>query len=231
MKTLIHLALITALLGLSYWLFQPAPDSDSQFRHSLPWQIELDRDGRSQVFGLTLDKSTLGDASELVGEDHKLAIVIDSDDHAGLELYASHFLAGPLKGKLLITADADQDELETMRHNASDAKYMASGARQFELNPEDLARVRQLPIKSIGFIPAANLDREVIEARFGKPASVVASSEESEHFLYPKLGLDITLNREGKEMLQYVAPRDFALLSEPLEALAAGDTAADGEAR
>ncbi len=230
MRTLIHLSVVVALLALSYWLFKPTPDSGDRFSHSLPWQIDRDSDGRTRVFGLTLAQSTLADAVMRIGEDHQLAIVIDSDDNAGLELYSSHFLAGPLKGKLLISAYANDEELEAMRHNASDARYMASGARQFFLNPEDLARAKQLPIKSIGFIPAINLDQEIIEARFGKPSAIVNSSDDSKHYLYPELGLDITLNREGKELLQYVAPRDFDLLRKPLATLSAKSTGAAGTA-
>jgi hypothetical protein len=43
-----------------------------------------------------------------------------------------------------------------------------------------------------------------------------------EHFLYPAKGLDLILDRKGKEVLQYVAPRDFARLREPLTARHAG---------
>ena len=41
-------------------------------------------------------------------------------------------------------------------------------------------------------------------------------SEKRVHLLYPDKGLDVVVDSEGKELLQYVAPKDFALLREPL---------------
>jgi hypothetical protein len=38
-----------------------------------------------------------------------------------------------------------------------------------------------------------------------------------EHWLYPEKGLDLMLNDSGKEVLQYVAPREFATLARPFE--------------
>jgi len=217
MKKSLVIAVATLSLALAYWLLKPAPSTDATFRHSLPWQIDTLPEGRTQVFGLILGESTLGEALTNLGEDHQMAVIINSDDVAGLEVYASHFRAGPLKGKLIISAFTDESDLEAMRQRASDAKYMASGARRFLLAPEDRDHAEGLAIRSISFIPDANLDAEIITGRFGEPAQIIASGEELHHYLYPALGLDITLNSKGKELLQYVAPRDFALLAEPLQ--------------
>ena len=45
-------------------------------------------------------------------------------------------------------------------------------------------------------------------------------AEALEHFLYPDKGLDLVLDSKGKEVLQYVAPADFARLRAPLGKLA-----------
>jgi hypothetical protein len=52
--------------------------------------------------------------------------------------------------------------------------------------------------------------------RFGAPAERIRQGETLEHFLYPARGLDIVLDSKGKEVLQYVAPADFARLRAPL---------------
>ena len=36
------------------------------------------------------------------------------------------------------------------------------------------------------------------------------------HWLYPVKGLDVVVREEGKEVLQYVAPREFERLARPL---------------
>jgi hypothetical protein len=56
----------------------------------------------------------------------------------------------------------------------------------------------------------------MITQRFGQPAERIKAGTTFEHLLYPDRGLDIRLDTEGKEVLQYVAPRDFTRIREPL---------------
>ena len=216
MNKLLLPGLLLLAIASSYFLLKPTTDAEQGFAHPLPWQIETLDGGLSTVFGLTLGRDTLADAMQLLGEEVEIAVVIDNQDKAGLEVYASRFKAGPLSGKLVVGAAVDPQTLERMGEQASNARYMASGSRQFALNAEDLARARQMPIQSLSFIPSAQLDEGIIRARFGAAQQIIDSSPESRHFLYPALGLDLTLNSEGRELLQYVAPKDFALLTDPL---------------
>ena len=87
---------------------------------------------------------------------------------------------------------------------------------------DDLAALDQMPIRAIAVIPTVNLDEETVVSRFGNPGERLAVSENRVHLLYPDKGLDVVVDRDGKELLQYVAPRDFALLRDPLKASAAG---------
>ena len=78
------------------------------------------------------------------------------------------------------------------------------------------------PIKAISVIPTVNLDEATVIQRFGQPGERLAVSEKRVHLLYPDKGLDVVVDGEGKELLQYVAPRNFALLREPLNAAEGG---------
>jgi len=93
----------------------------------------------------------------------------------------------------------------------------------------DIDTMRKSPIIGVSFIPSANLDEDIIQQRFGMPAERIRGSEHTEHFLYPDRGLDLILDRKGKEVLQYVAPKDFASLRDPL--IAAAQAAAVGPAK
>ena len=67
-----------------------------------------------------------------------------------------------------------------------------------------------MAITALTYLPSIDLDEAVINARFGKPAEQVAQAEGTVYWLYPDQGLSILVDREGKEILQYVAPQDFA---------------------
>ncbi|GAA5316706.1 MAG: hypothetical protein AseanaTS_19100 [Candidatus Pelagadaptatus aseana] len=217
-KRLISLSLFTLVCLLAYFLLKPDPNQQVM-RFSLPWEITVNDDGTSEVFGLTLEQTNLAQAIAHLGMDYKLAIIANQDNYAALEAYYSHFSSGPIRGKLILVVDAPQQALADIQDNPAASKYMASGARQFLLNPDDKQRAEQWPIKSLSFIPAVNLEQDLIEQRFGKPQSIIAETETTRHLLYPKLGLDAVISDEAKEQLLYVAPRSFSSLEQPLQTL------------
>jgi hypothetical protein len=208
-------ALLLALLVL-YVLIPRAQDREARPVEGLPWQIELLPNGGSRVFGLTLGQSTLADARARFGADMEMAVIAGKDEPGALEAYFAHVSAGVVTGKLILVGDADPQTVARLRERAVKTEIAASGARKFLLDRADLAAAFQAPIRAITFIPSVNLDADTVRARFGAPAERIRTDEHSEHFLYPDKGLDVLLEAKGKEVLQYVAPRDFARLRAPL---------------
>ena len=208
---------IGALIAMAYFALKPS-GAPSAMPTNLPWQITQLPSGGTEVFGIRPGLTRIDEALQVLGEDHDLAVIIDSQDHAGLEVYFSRFRAGPLAGKLILNARVDNESLEAMAAGAHKSSYMASGSRKFQLNTQDLKRAQQLILEGISFIPAASLSKDIVEQRFGTEYTLI-QTEQSDYFLYPELGLSITLNKEAKEVLQYVHPQHFALVSEPLKAL------------
>jgi hypothetical protein len=103
---------------------------------------------------------------------------------------------------------------------------MESTTRRITLHPDDLAAADNLPIKAISVIPTVNLDEATVVQRFGPPGERLVVSERRVHLLYPDKGLDVVVDADGKELLQYVAPRNFALLRDPLQASASAKAVA-----
>ena len=186
----------------------------------LPWQINILDDASTEVFGLNIGHSRLVDAIEKLGSDMELAIVAatDEDEVGKLEMYYGHYRAGLLSGKLVLQTAIDESRVKRWRENALRSEYMASGlAKKYTLAADDVPQVLEEVIVSLTFIPAVNLDEEVILARFGEPERRVQLAGAT-HFLYPAKGLDIALHEDSKEVIQYVKPDAFQQLVAPLEA-------------
>ena len=217
MTKLFSLLVFLAIIVAVFLYLTPAGDYSSQTIKGLPWQIELLPDGTSKVFGVTLGQSTLGEAHEQLGDDMELAIIVVAADDSGLEMYYSRYTAGVFSGKLILAADVAPDTLEQLLGRALKAEYMESGARKFHLNPDDLPVAYQAAVKSITFIPGIALDEQTAFKHFGTPAETIRRGNQAVHLLYPGKGLDLTINKDGKDVLQYVAPRDFTELRNPLQ--------------
>lgn len=192
---------------------------------NLPWQIALDAKGGSSVFGLKPGISTLGEVRQRLGSEIELAIIAEPDELGALEGYYSQVPLGFVLAKMIVTVDATNEAISVMRERALKAKHMESMTRKITLQADDVAAAERLPVKAISVIPTVNLDEATIIQRFGEPAERIVLSETRMHLLYPKQGLDILVDKDGKELLQYVAPQQFARLRDPLVAELASKSA------
>ncbi len=182
----------------------------------LPWQITVMDDGSTRVFGISPGHSSLAEAVAVLGEDFELALVQKAGTLA-LEMYFSHYRVGLLSAKMVLAARARDAVLQGWRERAVKTDYMGDGkAKKLQLAADDAKQAMTAMIDSIAFIPAVNLDDEIIRQRFGEPSQILAGAEGVSHYLYPDKGLAIALSESAKGVLQFVAPADFERLRRPL---------------
>jgi hypothetical protein len=227
MKILGYILLsLAALVALVFFLWRPSGEPGVRAVENLPWQIETLPGGGSKVFGITLGQSTIADVRRRFGHDIQVAVIAAPKETGALEAYYGDFVAGVLVGKLVLGTTLSADALAGLRERAVKSEYMQSSTRRYYLSAEDQAGVEKLPVTTLTFIPIASIDEESVLQRFGAPRERLRTDERIEHLLYPERGLDIALDSDGKEVLQYVAPKDFARLRSPLAAAAAARTGA-----
>ena len=183
---------------------------------NLPWQITVDGQGGSTVFGLKPGVSTLGEVRQKLGGEVEVAIIAEPNEAGMIEGYYAQVSLGFVLARVIVTVDATEGSIVAMRERALKAKPMESTTRKITLHPDDLAAVEAMPVKAISVIPTVNLDEATVVQRFGQPGERLAVSDKRVHLLYPDKGLDVIVDADGKELLQYVAPRNFAWLREPL---------------
>jgi len=198
------LAVLLVVIGL-------AACSDDTQNHSepvtgFPWQIERLPDGSTRVFGIVPGRTNLGEAMARLGDDNELAIIAAPGATGSLEAYYGHYTAGRIEGKLILVADIEPDTLASMQMRA----LRQGGTHRLLLDEGDLTIARRAAVRAITFMPTFDLDEEITRARFGTPAEVLQVGAQEQHLLYPELGLDVVLNADGKDVLQYLSPDDFA---------------------
>lgn len=225
MKFALYLiAFVIAALVIPFFIPSSGKQEGADPNSNLPWQITLDDQGGSSVFGLKPGVSTLGEVRRRFEPELELAIVAGPDEVGALEGYYSAVSLGFVMAKMIVTVDLENEAIIAMRERALKAKHMESTTRKITLNADDVAAVDLLPVKAISIIPTVNLDEATVIQRFGPPGERIVVSEKRVHLLYPQQGLDVVLDSDGKELLQYVAPRNFARLREPLRAVAAAQS-------
>ena len=203
---LVLLLVILMALGLALSRNDAPPNNEPVT--GLPWQIDLLPGGETRVFGITLGRTSFGEAMQQLGEDLDLAIIAAPQETGTLEAYYSHYSAGPITGKLILIMDVAPDTLTAMRERS----FQDGGTRRHHLHPDDLPAAYQAPVRIINFMPSLNLDEEIAHARFGIPAEIIQVNADLQHLLYPEKRLDLLLSADGKEVLQYLTAGGFNAL-------------------
>lgn len=215
-RAFLILGLMLLALVLPFFFTDIGRQAGEDHNTGLPWQIEADEAGNSRVFGIALGRDRLGEALHALGGEPELAIVAAPGEAGSLEAYYSELRLGFVLAKVVLTVEVTPQMLAGMIERAPKAEYMESTTRKIRLAADDRALAETLPVQSISVIPTVNLDEATLIERFGAPGERLPVSAERVHLLYADRGLDIVVDAKGKELLQYVPPRDFARLREPL---------------
>ncbi len=213
-KKIVLSVIALVIFSISFLLMLPEPDKQSP--DTLPWHITHPTPETSHVFGITLGKSSLKDLETKFFETTEISLFKTSEGIMTVEAFFNELNLNGLKAKFVMKIAVPPEELDGMFNRGLRMNSTPSGKR-ITLTPDDLVRVRNSPVLSLGYLPSLRIDEAVITKRFGTPAERIRETKSgTEHWLFPQHGLDITLGGEEKPILQYVSPRDFDLLRAPL---------------
>jgi len=213
--SVLGVVVIALLLG---WLLSVNIDA-SRLDRGFPWQIEILPDGSSEVMQINLGKTTLGEAAKKFNQSPEFTMFAKDGELPVIEAYFNTLRISSLNAKMVLGFDLSEAELNGIYNRGVRISTMGSGTRKVTMYDDDIAYLRKVAISSVTYIPSTNLDAEIILKRFGEPAQRIQENAAVEHWLYPQKGLDLVLNRDAKEVLQYVSPTQFHTISEPLQKL------------
>ncbi|MDD2685088.1 MAG: hypothetical protein PHY62_02895 [Gallionella sp.] len=188
----------------------------------MPWHIEHPTPQTSRVFGMTLGTSTADEAEKRFKELGIPSMFKSPEGKLGVEVFFEQVDLAQLRAKIVLIIAVPDAELHAMYERGIRMSATGSG-KKITLTPDDVTKLRGLPISGLTYIPGLRVEDAIFLKRFGQPTEVIKEKESGAiHWLYPQHGLDITLGGEEKPVLQYVSPSEFDKLRQPL--LAKGET-------
>ncbi|MDQ1363953.1 MAG: hypothetical protein QG652_1815 [Pseudomonadota bacterium] len=206
-----------ALLALGFFLSWYLSDS-SRMEADLPWQIETLPDGSIRVFRIQPGATRLGEFEHHSRAQGELTLFVPVSGEPVIEAYFDSVTMAGIKAKMVLLLNVDRQTIDAMYNRGARISTLGSGARKVTLHSDDTAALRNFIISGITYIPAIDLDAELLQKRFGTPVQKIKDSNNNAvHWLYPDKGLDIALNENDREVLQYVHPKDFNRITAPLE--------------
>jgi hypothetical protein len=184
----------------------------------LPWHIEHPAPDSVRIFGLTLSQSTTKEAEQRFKEEAEPSLFKSPDGKMIAEFFFEQVDLAGLRSKVVLTIDVPEPELKGMYERGLRMASTGSG-KKITMTPDDIAKLRTLPISSLTYLPGLRVDEALFLKRFGQPAQRIKEKGNGlVHWLYPQNGLDINLGGGEKPIMQYVSPKDFDKLVRPLMA-------------
>lgn len=208
--------LAVTLIALAVAILIPGGRSVDE-QPKLPWNLQVNEQGRLGVFGIELGNSDLESARKSFQAQGKANLFLTPDKRYMVEVYFQNLYLSGLKADIVLSLELPDDRAAQMFARGERISQMGNGVKKVEFSSNDLVELGREKIAIITYIPAADLDEELIASRFGEPASKVREPDVAVvHWLYPEKGLDIAVNAEGKEVFQYVNPGEFGRVLKPL---------------
>lgn len=192
------------------------PDEDNSTNGTAPWEIIITPSGNSHLLGITIGESLLKNAQTVWQEEPEITLFLPESGDPKVEAYFQRIEMGGIRASIVAEIKVDKPALERLISRGTRISTQGDGSHKISLDGDGTSMVENSVISSITYIPKSDLAPQTIQQRFGE-ASVKYSIEEGmEHWIYPEYGLDIIISTEGREVLQYVPPREIDRLTAPL---------------
>lgn len=199
--SLIVLALAIVLTAI--FILIP-PQRDEVQEQLLPWNSHFNSHNQLETLGLIINQSTPNDAKAIFGDDVEVKLFSHKDESSkAAEVYFPSIHIGTIRGAIALSLDVDPDMLNEIYSQGIQTTVTQTGNRQVTPNTENINLLLQQPIKQVTLLPKKHLTERAVKMRFGDPQRIEKQSDGLDHWFYPEKGLELIMDPEGPEALQY----------------------------
>jgi hypothetical protein len=168
-----------------------------------PWDIHIQDNGASRVFGLTLGKSNIQEANQIFASFAETRLVIDQDDMAMLVAHYNELVMDGIVADLYLYYQLEQATLQQLRSDLVTSDVSGQSQKTYTLPADVEMDYLSTPISRIVYKPAIQYGEELITQRFGTPQQIVKINDLQRHWHYPESGLVIRLFDHQPEEFEY----------------------------
>jgi len=183
---------------------------------NLPWDTKLTAEGHTEVFHLSIGQVTLREMIERFQHFPEIALFTSENKAPRLEAYFGKRRLGIFEARLIAEIDVSESELQQFVDSHIKREAQASGAWKYTLSEESVKQINERKVRYLIYMPIADYKADIVEKHFGEPAEKFTINEAGEIWFYPKKGLAILLDNDGKDVVHYSPSGLFATLRERL---------------
>ena len=200
-RLVLIILLITFVIYSVFYL--STRDVEIPDNQAMPWQSYVNDQGKTVVFDLTMDESTLAESMRLFGTEVEASLFEDKDQKKTLEIFFSNTKVGGISAKVILNLALNDQQFNYLSDNIKETEVMPSGNKKTIFNQAGESSMFGLTISALTFIPSADLSADTLLGLFKKPARIELVEPGVEYWYYPSKGLRIIVDAERKEILEF----------------------------
>jgi hypothetical protein len=201
-RYIVGYTLLAAFIAFAV-MFLLTRDIQTPENQAMPWQSYINDQDQTVVFDLTMGHRKLLDAARLFGTEIEASLFEIENVDPELEVYFSSTKVGGISAKIILNLALDNQNIDILRDNIDVSMMMPSGVKKTTFKSKAESLMSQFTIKSLTFIPRADLPENVVIDLFGKPDRVDLSDQGISYWYYPEKGLKIIMDDEQKDILEF----------------------------
>ncbi len=176
--------------------------SDSEQTTHMPWNIDIQANGTSRVFGITLGRTQLQDANQILAQYPETHFIPASENMpARLVSIYDELNTGGLLATIELEYALEPSTLVEYEKSAltvADKSYL-------QLSDQHQMQLLSATIKTLTYKPAIDYEIDVILQRFGTATEQLQINDTTQRWRYPELGLEIVIDSAGLDTFIYRA--------------------------
>ncbi len=183
-------------------------DPDIQLDY-MPWEIDILENGKSRVFGVTLEKTTVQEANQIFANFAMTQLVTTSHsenqrEHRLVAKYTDLTIGG-LTAEIELSYQIDAATLESLYQKLSKtgSSMQTGDTEYFKLDNQTEMNFLNTPVNQLAYIPSVDYGESLLLQHFGAPKEEPGPDENIRLWHYPQMGLTIVISATDTDRFVY----------------------------
>lgn len=190
--------LIFIMIGTALMVMVMSEKQNLSDLNTSPWEIDIHKNGNIRVFGITLGKTTIQDANQILASFPETRLIMDTPQARLVAVYDELNLGGYL-ANIELNYALDENTLKNLTENTAVLTDKNYGKIDKDIELSLLSTV----INGLTYKPGIEYDIDAILQRFGQPVNEVKLSDTSTRLEYPDMGLEIMIDTQAPDYFKY----------------------------
>lgn len=165
----------------------------------LPWDVDVLDNGATRVFGITLNKTRIQDANQILSSFPETRLIAEIPEAPQLVAYYDDINIGGFTAEIELEYKLPRERLQQLGQRA----IPVAEKNYFRLEEATELELLGSTVSNLTYKPVIDYEIDMILQRFGPPERENKITEFLYTLEYPDLGLVIYINEEGQDSFVY----------------------------